>query len=302
MTKIQHKVTAEEAGTRVDQLLSDLTGTSRSQVQNSIERGKVTLNSKKIKKNGQKVHVDDYIKGVVEVPGSDLEPEDIPLDIIAETDDLIVINKDAGIVVHPDESGHSTGTLVNALLSHSKLSKGTGSERPGIVHRLDKDTSGVLIIAKNNKTHERLGKAFHDREVEKIYIALVLGVPKTSKGTINAALRRSSKNRTQMAIHSQGKSAITHFEVEEVYAGASLLKIKIETGRTHQIRVHLASIGHPIIGDKVYGDEECNEEFEKNFGLRRQFLHASSLSIENNMYIAPLKKDLLEVLGQLRLT
>ena len=105
-----------------------------------------------------------------------------------------------------------------------------------------------------------------------------------------------------MAIHSQGKSAITHFEVEEVYAGASLLKIKIETGRTHQIRVHLASIGHPIIGDKVYGDEECNEEFEKNFGLRRQFLHASSLSIENNMYIAPLKKDLLEVLGQLRLT
>ncbi|MFT7184608.1 MAG: 23S rRNA pseudouridine1911/1915/1917 synthase, partial [Oceanicoccus sp.] len=188
-----------------------------------------------------------------------------------------------------------------ALLSHSKgLSDGTAAQRPGIVHRLDKDTSGVIIIAKNNKTHEKLGKAFHDREVEKIYLAVVLGIPRTSKGTINAPIRRSSKDRTRMAIHNQGKSAVTHFEIEEVYQGYSLLKVKIETGRTHQIRVHLASIGHPVIGDNIYGDKEVNEEFEKNFGLKRQFLHANTLSIDGDKYIAPLKKDLLEVLDQLR--
>jgi 23S rRNA pseudouridine1911/1915/1917 synthase len=303
MTSIQHKVTEEEVGSRVDQLVSNLTGVSRSQVQNAIDSGRLTLNSKPLKKNGKKVQLDDYIKGDISVPSSDLAPEDIPLDIIAETDDLIVINKDAGIVVHPDESGHSSGTLVNALLAHSQsLSDGSGEERPGIVHRLDKDTSGVLIVAKNNKTHEKLAKAFHDREVEKIYLALVVGVPKTSKGTINAAIRRSSKERIKMAIHNQGKSAVTHFEVEAVYKGATLLKVSIETGRTHQIRVHLASIGHPVIGDKVYGDNDYNEEFKKNFGLRHQFLHANTLSIDGNKYVAPLKPDLLEVLEQLSKT
>jgi len=300
MKKFETIVGEEANGRRLDQFLSEFLDVSRNQAQHSIEAKKVQINGKAAKKNGVKLATGDKITGVVFLPSLDLEPEDLPLDIIAETKDYLVINKDPGMVVHPDESGHSKGTLLNAILGHTSLSDGTSEERPGIVHRLDKDTSGVMIVAKNNKIHEKLGKAFHDREVDKIYLALVLGKMKSPTGRIDAPLRRSTKNRTQMAIHHQGKNAVTLFEVLEEYEGTSLLKVKIETGRTHQIRVHLASIGHPIVGDSVYGDEKFNHEFYKKFDLNRQFLHANELSILGQHFVGELKKDLLEVLNQLR--
>jgi len=300
MTKIQHTVSIEEEGQRLDQLVSTLTGVSRSQVQNAISAKQIKVNKAAAKKNGVRVSEGDRIEGQIRMPDHRVQAEDIPLEIISENDDFIVINKDPGIVVHPDESGHAAGTLLNALVAHTQLSDGSSKERPGIVHRLDKDTSGVMIVAKNNKTHEILAKAFHDREVDKYYLALVKGRMKSNSGRIEAALRRSTKNRTKMAIHSQGKNAVTHFEVMEDFDGCSLLKIKIETGRTHQIRVHMASIGHPVVCDSVYGDENYNAEFLKEFGLKRQFLHSKELHILGNAYIGGLKKDLLEVLEKLR--
>lgn len=300
MTKVQHTVTIEEEGQRLDQLVSSLTGVSRSQVQNAIKNKKIKLNKGPVKKNGVRVSEGDRIEGSILMPDHSIVAEDIPLEIIHEEEDFIVINKDPGIVVHPDESGHAAGTLLNALVSHTKLSEGSSQERPGIVHRLDKDTSGVMIVAKNNAIHEKLAKAFHDREVDKYYLALVIGRMKTNTGRIEAPLRRSTKNRTQMAIHSQGKPAVTLFEVMEVFENCSLLKIKIETGRTHQIRVHMASIGHPIIGDSVYGDQKFNAEFQNKYGLTRQFLHSKELHILGKAYIGGLKKDLVEVLEQLR--
>lgn len=300
MKIIKHIVTAEQDGARLDQLVSELTGVSRSQVQHAIEEQRLKLNGEPVKKSGHKVKAKDHISGPVNPAPLKLKPQEMNLDIIAETDDYIVINKDAGVVVHPDDSGHGDGTLLNALLAHTQLSDGSAEERPGVVHRLDKDTSGVLIMAKNNKTHEILAKAFHDREVGKTYLALVSGRMKTPTGRIEAPLRRSTKQRTQMAIHHQGKNAITHFEVLAVYKECSLLKVRIETGRTHQIRVHMASIGHPVVGDVVYGDVNFNREFRKNYGLKRQFLHAHQLEIVGQHFEGPLKKDLEEVLDQLQ--
>lgn len=295
MTPIHHTVTPEQEGQRLDQFLSEFSGLSRSQVQNAITAKKILVNGSPAKKNGLKLSAGDTIEGSVEAPEFKLKAETLPLDIIAETKDYLVINKAPGMVVHPDETGHASGTLLNALLAHTQLSEGSSKERPGVVHRLDKDTSGVIILAKNNKTHEALSSAFHDREVEKIYLALVRGRMKTPNGRIDAPLRRSTKHRTQMAIHRQGKHAVTHFEVLEEYKGYSLLKVRIETGRTHQIRVHLASIGHPIVGDAVYGDELLNAEFKRDFGLKRQFLHAHQLSILGKTFVAELSPDLAAV-------
>lgn len=300
MTKVHHTVTLEEEGQRLDQLIAELTDLSRSQVQNAIKAKKIQINKSPAKKTGVRVAEGDRIEGTIEVPDLQIKAEDLPLEIIEETDDYIVINKDPGIVVHPDESGHASGTLLNALVAHTQLSDGSSKERPGVVHRLDKDTSGVLIVAKNNKTHHALSQAFQDRTVDKHYYALVIGHMKTNTGRIDAPLRRSTKNRTQMAVHRQGKEAITLFEVLEVFEECSLLKVKILTGRTHQIRVHLASIGHPIIGDDTYGDTTFNADFCKKYDLQRQFLHSKELSILGNTYIGGLKKDLVEVLEKLR--
>lgn len=293
-------LSAGEIGERLDSVLSEKLGISRSQIQVMMEGGHVLVNKAKPKKAGQKIKDGDSVYyRLPEVREASLNAQDIPLDIIFENSDLLVINKDPGIVVHPDESGHEDGTIVNAVLAHCDDLSGIGGEkRPGIVHRLDKDTSGVLLIAKSDEMHQKLNKAFQDRKVEKIYWALVKGCPKSTEGRIEAPIKRSHQDRKKMAIHAQGKMAVSQFKLLEQFEGVSLLEIQIETGRTHQIRVHMASIGHPVVGDEVYGDQKLNKQFRK-LGLERQFLHAKKLSVFGESFEADLKTDLEELLKHL---
>jgi 23S rRNA pseudouridine1911/1915/1917 synthase len=294
-------VKEEQAGQRLDQFMADSKNESRSLVQKWIKQSRVQINEATVSKPSQKVAALDEVKlRLIKPRKSKHDPQDIPLDIVFENKDYIVLNKDPGIVVHPDQSGHADGTIVNAILAHNPDIEGVGDQlRPGIVHRLDKDTSGALIIAKNQKTHQRLSKHFQDRSIHKEYIALVKGHPESTEGTIDAAIKRDRVERKRMAINPQGKNAKTHFKLLANYKNSSLLAVKIETGRTHQIRLHMASIGHPVVGDSVYGDTKINKKFYKEYGLKRQFLHSKSLSFEEVSYEAPLKKDLQKVLDQL---
>lgn len=218
-----------------------------------------------------------------------LKPEKIPLDIIYEDDDIIVVNKQKGLVVHP-ANGNLDGTLVNAIMAICKDSlSGIGGEiRPGIVHRLDKDTSGLIIIAKNDKAHINLSEQIKNREVSKTYIALVRGNVKENEATINMPIARSLKDRKKMAVSKDGKNAITHFKVLERYEGYTLLEVKIETGRTHQIRVHMSQIGYPIVGDAVYSNGK------NPFGVTGQMLHSAKLSFSH-----PITKKQLNLEAQL---
>ena len=209
----------------------------------------------------------------------DIVPEKMDLNIVYEDNDIIVINKDSGIVVHPG-NGNYSGTLVNGLMYYTNnLSDVNGEVRPGIVHRIDKDTSGLIIIAKNNKVHEILGDYFQNKDIVRTYIALVKGELKSNNGTIDAPIGRSDSDRKKMAVTSKNsKHAITHFSVLKRYKGYTLIKLKLDTGRTHQIRVHMAYIGHPVFNDPVYTNDKCSE-----FG---QFLHSSSME-----FIHPITKE-----------
>ena len=213
---------------------------------------------------------------IPEAKETGVKAEDIPLDIVYEDEDIIVVNKPKGMVVHP-ANGNPDGTLVNAIMAHCKGSlSGIGGEiRPGIVHRLDKDTSGLLIVAKNDRAHINMSEQIKNREVKKIYIALVRGVVPENEATINMPIGRSTKDRKKMAVRKDGKEAITHFKVLKRYANYTLLEVKIDTGRTHQIRVHMAEIGHPVVGDMVYSNGK-NE-----FGVQGQMLHAKSLDFKH---------------------
>ena len=235
--------------------------------------------------------------------------EDLPLDIIYEDKDLIAINKAAGMVVHPTErGGHYSGTVVNAMLHHcpKEFSGIKGERRPGIVHRLDKDTSGVLVVAKSDEALQNTAIQFQDRTTYKEYLTLVRGRPSVDHGQIDAPLARDPNDRKKIAIsgHKDARDSLTEFFVEEVYKGVSLLRVIIHTGRTHQIRVHLASIGHPVVGDTTYGDSAVNHHF-KDLGLTRQFLHAHKLGIkhprtgEDLEFVAELPEELQVVLGKL---
>lgn len=293
-----YTIKKKDEGQRLDQFLVDFLKLSRSQVQRLIKEDCIYLNHKSEKANTQIKTGDELLYKIPPAKETQLKGQDIPLDVIYEDENMLAINKPAGIVVHPDESGHSEGTIVNAVIAHCKNLSGIGGEkRPGIVHRLDKDTSGVLLIAKNDETHQKLTKLFHDRKVKKTYLALVKGLPKTKKGRIEAPISRSTKDRKKMAVNHQGKNAVTTFEVDSVYKGYSLLRVNIETGRTHQIRVHLASIGHPVVGDPTYGDEKINALFEEKHGLTRQFLHAARLEIDGKVFEAPLPDQLKAVLS-----
>lgn len=286
----------KDEGQRLDQFLVEFLGISRNQIQRLIKEECIYLNHKSEKANTRVKIGDELLYRIPAAKASALKGEKIPLDILFEDKNMLVINKPAGMVVHPDESGHHEGTIVHAVLAHCKNLSGIGGEkRPGIVHRLDKDTSGVLLIAKNDATHQKLTKLFHDRKVKKTYLALVKGQPKSQKGRIEAPINRSTTNRKKMAVSHQGKNAISTFEVMAAYRGVSLLKVNIETGRTHQIRVHLASIGHPVVGDPVYGDKKLNDEFKEKHGLTRQFLHAAKLEIDGKMFEAPLPEDLQKI-------
>lgn len=286
---------------RLDSFISIKTDMSRSQIQRLIKSGNIKINGKIVKKTGQTINEGDEITIRKPKPiSTDIKAEDIKLEIIFEDKNILVINKPAGMVVHPDKTGHLRGTVVNAALHHIKDLGGIGgSLRPGIVHRLDKDTSGALVIAKNDKTHKKLSNSFHDRKVEKKYLALVYGTPKTKTGSIIASIKRSTKDRKKMGIDETGKEAFSSFKLIHSYGAYALLEVSIKTGRTHQIRVHMASIGHPIIGDDKYGNKKLNDEFEKKYGLKRQFLHSSVLKINGKKFTAELPQDLTDIITQL---
>ncbi len=245
---------------------------SRTMIQKLIEDGSIQVNGQ-TKKASYKVQLGDKITiKIPEIKEIDLKPQEIPIEIVYEDNDIIVVNKPKGLVVHP-ANGNPDGTLVNAIMAICKDSlSGIGGElRPGIVHRLDKDTSGLLIVAKNDKAHIKMSEAIKNREVKKIYIALVRGVVKEEEATINMPIGRSTKDRKKMAVTKKGKEAVTHFKVLKRYPKYTLLEVKIDTGRTHQIRVHMAEIGHPVVGDMVYSNGK-NE-----FGVEGQMLHAKVL-------------------------
>ncbi|SCW27630.1 23S rRNA pseudouridine1911/1915/1917 synthase [Ruminococcaceae bacterium YRB3002] len=251
---------------------------SRSYFKTLISDSKVTVNGKTVTKAGTMLENGDKVS--VDIPdpvSSDNVPQAIPLDIVYEDEHLIIINKPQGMVVHPG-AGHKDGTLVNALLDHcdGKLSDINGVLRPGIVHRIDKDTSGLMLACKDNETHVRLASMIADHEVIRKYRAIVSGVIKSERGTIDAPIGRASGDRRKMTVKGDGKYAVTHYEVVNRYTEATDLLLKLETGRTHQIRVHMNYIGHPIVGDPVYGSKKLNR-----FGLEGQALHSTSIEFDH---------------------
>lgn len=270
-------VQSNEKGVRLDTYIAGKKKElSRTNVQRLIESGNILVNNK-IQKISYKVQANDEISIVIpEAKEIELKPQDIKVDIVYEDSDIIVVNKPKGLVVHP-AVGNPDGTLVNAIMNICKDSlSGIGGEiRPGIVHRLDKDTTGLLIIAKNDKAHINLSEQIKNREVKKIYIALVRGIVPENEATINMPIGRSTKDRKKMAVVKNGKEAVTHFKVLNRYKKYTLLEIKIDTGRTHQIRVHMSEIGYPVVGDMVYSNGK-NE-----FGVQGQMLHAKSLDFKH---------------------
>lgn len=294
-------------------LVSQLNDFSRTKIKNLIKKGAVTLNG--IVKTDPSFLLKEKAKITLteqEAEKLDLTPENIPLNIVYEDEDIIVIDKNAGMVVHTS-AGHYSGTLVNALLYHcgDSLSGIGGVKRPGIVHRIDKETSGLLVVAKNDVSHVDLAKQFFNHSIERAYQAIVWGVPSLPAGTIEGAIGRHPKNRQKMAIVENGKNAITHYKLLKTFKmDASLIECRLETGRTHQIRVHMTHIGHGLIGDKTYGrttparvknltDEHKN--LLKNFP--RQALHAYKLGFihpktkENISFESPLHNDMAEIIN-----
>lgn len=289
MEDIHLTVNPDHAGERLDKFLSLLLKDfSRARLQKLIDDGFVTLNGKSPSPS-QKIKVNDEVR--VQIPPPlDAEPQaqSIPLDIIYEDQDLLVLNKPAGLVVHPGV-GNPDRTLVNALLAHcgDSLSGIGGVKRPGIVHRLDKETSGLMVVAKNDKAHHGLSEQFSNRTLSRTYVALLWGVPNPLKGTIQGAIGRDPRNRQKMAIvKSGGREATTHYETLETFSGkASLVKCKLETGRTHQIRVHMTSKGHGLLGDATYGhapkgmpQDLIKEITTLTQGKKRQCLHAFAIT------------------------
>lgn len=274
------KVEAEYNNVRIDKVLTELNeDTSRSQIQSWIKDGYVLVNGKQVKTN-YKCQTNDVIEwSIPEIKPLEIEPENILLDIVYEDEHLLVVNKPKGMVVHPSP-GHESGTLVHALLYHcDDLSGINGVERPGIVHRIDKDTSGLLVVAKNDKAHIGLSEQFANREVERKYVALVHGEIPHETGMIDAPIGRDPKNRQRMAVVDNGKPAITHFNVLERYPEYTYIECRLETGRTHQIRVHMRYIEFPLVGDPLYGPR-------KTMDLGGQALHAISIG-----FIHPITKE-----------
>ncbi|MBB1063320.1 RluA family pseudouridine synthase [Limosilactobacillus fastidiosus] len=259
---------------RIDkELAHHLTDVSRSQLHKWIEDGNVTVNGASVKPKYKLVVGDEVVVQPENPQKIDLEPENIPLDIVYEDEDVIVVNKPQGMVVHP-APGHPNHTLVNALLYHSPLSTINGEFRPGIVHRIDKDTSGLLMVAKNDRAHRSLAAQLKAKTNQREYIALVHGVIKEDRGTIDAPLGRSKKDRKKQAVVEGGRHAVTNFKVLERFTHYTLVSCQLETGRTHQIRVHMKYIGHPLAGDPLYGPR-------KTLPGNGQYLHARLLGFKH---------------------
>lgn len=320
ITRKRFLVASEDAGNRLDLfLVSQLPELSRARVQELISQEKVTVNGSAAKASLKLRGGEDVaIVGEVKRPPLRAMAEEIPLDVVYEDDDLAVVNKPAGMMVHAGagatDEQRNRGTLVNALLHRFDALSGVGGElRPGIVHRLDKETSGLIVVAKNDSAHRKLAADFSSRKVKKTYIALVHGCVRNESGTITAAISRDAVRRTRMTTRrSAGREAVSHYEVERGIEGPfgkfTLLKVRIETGRTHQIRVHMASIGHPVVGDNLYGaPQEIRGKTEGAISLSRNFLHAAELELahprtgQQLTLCAPVPDELTDFLRRLEL-
>ncbi len=302
MTRVECIVLEQDAGTRLDAFLSKQCEVSRNLAQQLIAEGNVMVNGRKPAKSHKLTSGERLVISIPPPREIELIVQDIPLDIAYEDADLLVVNKPKGMVVHP-AAGNYGGTLVNALMHHCKGSlSGIGGElRPGIVHRIDKDTSGLLVVAKNDKTHNFLARQFAEHSTQRIYSAVVYGRVKQLQGVIDAPIGRSSKDRKKMAVGEKGaKSAITHYTVLEHYNGFSYLELKLQTGRTHQIRVHMAQLGYPLAGDAVYGPKKVIRQ------LQGQCLHAGTLGFvhpktqEEILFHSPLPEYFAQFIQKLR--
>ncbi len=304
------EVSEVEAGARLDAYLAaHIEGWSRARLQRLIESGDVLVNGKPAKVSHKVSAKDEVEVELTPAPASNFIPENIPLEIVFEDDHVIVINKPAGLVVHPAAGVHS-GTLANALAYHFQQLSNAGSIRPGIVHRLDKDTSGLLVAAKTESDHENLSDQFRAREIFKSYVALVYGVVKQESGRIEQPIARDPRNRTRMAIVPGGRGALSLYKVRRSYNAFTLLEVELKTGRTHQIRVHLSWLKHPVVGDELYGggrdhnvqDVQLRAQIRK---LKRQFLHAEQLGFrhphtgQQMRFEAPLPAQLTHLLEKL---
>ena len=296
---------------RLDKALAEASGLSRERVKTLIAEGAITLGGNTAGNPSAKVVGGEAFAVALPAPAPlDAEAQDIPLDVVFEDESLIVINKPAGLVVHP-AAGNLDGTLVNALLHHcaGRLSGINGTLRPGIVHRIDKDTSGLLVVAKSDAAHEGLARQFADHSIERTYLAVCSGHPRPPADRIEARIGRSDANRKKMAVladeSSRGKHAVTHYRTLKLLNSCALLECKLETGRTHQVRVHLASIGHPLVGDPVYGrDPTALRPLLRELHFARQALHAASLGFvhpvtgERLAFAAELPADMAELIDR----
>lgn len=284
---IRIEIEKETENLRIDKFLSEeLPDMSRSYIQKLIKDGQVSVNNVPVKPNYKLNFGDVLTLEVPELQEPDILPENIPLDILYEDEDLLIINKPKGMVVHP-AAGHYTGTLVNALMYHCKgqLSGINGVSRPGIVHRIDMDTTGSLLVCKNDISHNCIAEQLKEHSITRVYHAIVHGVIKTEEGTIDAPIGRHPIDRKKMSInHKNGKAAVTHYKVLQRFKNFTYIECRLETGRTHQIRVHMASIHHPLLGDSVYGPANCP------YKLQGQTLHAKTIGIQH-----PGTKQYLEV-------
>ena len=276
---------SEDAGKRLDAWLAEQTELTRSAVQKLMEEGRVTAAGKPLAKNTRLTGGETVSVELPEPEAVDIVPQNIPLDVVYEDEDVIVVNKPKGLVVHP-APGHPDGTLVNALLYHcgDSLSGINGELRPGIVHRIDRDTSGLIIAAKNDFTHVKLAEQLQDHTLARTYRCIVTGNLREDTGTVNAPIGRCPADRKKMSVVAGGRNAVTHWTVLERYPGVNYVECRLETGRTHQIRVHMAYIGHPILGDTVYGNKKPVP------GLQGQCLHAVGLK-----FIHPRTGELVEL-------
>ncbi len=302
MNELTQSVDKEDAGKRIDVYLSEhIDGCTRSSLQNLLSEHMVIVDGKPVKKNYRLAGNETITVTIPSLREADILPEDIPLDIVYEDGDIIVVNKPRGMVVHP-AAGNWTGTLVNALMYHcgASLSGINGTLRPGIVHRIDKDTSGLLVVAKNDMAHQSLAAQIAAHTAYRDYEGVVVGAVKDDCGTVDKPIARHKTDRKRMAVMEGGKEAVTHYKVLKSYPGYTHMGFRLETGRTHQIRVHMAFIGHPIIGDPVYGLKK--DRFSDTGG---QCLHATSLTLshpatnDRMCFSAPLPEYFTEILKKL---
>lgn len=302
--------TIAESGQRLDKALADGSGLSRERVKALLDEGRITLGGVVAKQASAKPAAGTaWTISVPQAIPAEAQPQDIPLVVAYEDEHLIVVDKPAGLVVHP-AAGNADGTLVNALLHHCRgqLSGIGGVARPGIVHRIDKDTSGLLVVAKSDAAHEGLARQFADHSIHRAYRAITAGIPVPPTGTVRGAIARSPHDRKKMALveDGRGKHAVTHYRTLQTLDGAALVECRLETGRTHQVRVHLSSIGHPLLGDPVYGRTPSKlRPMIAELGFRRQALHAAELGFDHPItgakvhLVSEMPADMLELIAEL---